>query len=274
MITHVPRGKQVLPMKAALTLKPIPGVKTKKKKARVCICGNFQKPKEGESYYTANIDITSIRMVLSIAAQQSYGVSNLDINTAFLNASLSTAEEELIYVKPPALLVAFDLVPSNVYWICRKAIYGLRQSPRDWGKHRDKGLKQMRLKVGNKELQFMQSTIDVALWILVEDKEEHFDHKKQTYGYMLTYVDDFLMVGPDDVRKAIEEGISKIWKFELGNTVRQFDKANLGASLTFLSIAIRSHPKFGGFTMSQELFIKGHNKILEHGELQTSSHTG
>ena len=101
-------------MKAVLTLKPIPGVKTKKKKARVCICGNFQKKKEGESYYTANVDITSIRLVLIIAAQRNYGASSLDIDTAFLNAFLSQAEEELIYVKPPTLLVAFQLEPANV----------------------------------------------------------------------------------------------------------------------------------------------------------------
>ena len=41
-VTHVPRGKQILPMKVVLTLKPIPGLTTKKKKARVCVCGNFQ----------------------------------------------------------------------------------------------------------------------------------------------------------------------------------------------------------------------------------------
>ena len=39
-VEHVPCGKQVLPMKAVLTLKPVPG-QTKKKKARVCVCGNF-----------------------------------------------------------------------------------------------------------------------------------------------------------------------------------------------------------------------------------------
>ena len=44
-VEHVPRGKQVLPMKAVLTLKPMPGVSTKKKKASVCVCGNFQQKK-------------------------------------------------------------------------------------------------------------------------------------------------------------------------------------------------------------------------------------
>ena len=36
-VTHVPRNKQVLPMKVVLTLKPQPGLSTKKKKARVCV---------------------------------------------------------------------------------------------------------------------------------------------------------------------------------------------------------------------------------------------
>ena len=37
-VTHVPRNKQILPMKVVLTLKPIPGLTTKKKKAIVCVC--------------------------------------------------------------------------------------------------------------------------------------------------------------------------------------------------------------------------------------------
>ena len=44
-VPHVPHGKQILPMKVVLTLKPVPGESTKKKKARVCVCGNFQQKK-------------------------------------------------------------------------------------------------------------------------------------------------------------------------------------------------------------------------------------
>ena len=40
------------------------------------------------------------------------------------------------------------------------------------------------------------------------------------------------------------------------NHVNQFDNKNPEASLTFLSTVIRSHPKHGGFTMSQEAFIR------------------
>ena len=36
-VKHVPHNKQILPMKVVLTLKPQPGLSTKKKKARVCV---------------------------------------------------------------------------------------------------------------------------------------------------------------------------------------------------------------------------------------------
>ena len=44
-VTHVPRSKQVLLMRVVLTLKSVPGLTTKKKKARVCVCGNFLQKK-------------------------------------------------------------------------------------------------------------------------------------------------------------------------------------------------------------------------------------
>ena len=142
------------------------------------------------------------------------------------------AEEELVYIKPPNLLVVFQLVASNVYWIARKAVYGLRQSPKQWGLHRDDEVKKMRFRVGKKVLKAIQSSIDVAVWILVEDIDEDFDHKRSTYGYMLTYVDDFLMVGPTNILNAIEEEISRIWKYKSVPSIHQFDKKNPESSVT------------------------------------------
>ena len=147
-VQHVPRGKQVLPMKVVLTLKPVPGVLTKKKKARVCVCGNFQQKKPTCMIYTANTDISSIRVVLSEAAQKpEWGISSLDVATAFFNAPMPEGEEESIYVKPPALLEQFNLVKANTYWKLQRAVYGLRISPRLWGKERDLQLKKMRFRI-------------------------------------------------------------------------------------------------------------------------------
>ena len=263
-VTHVPRGASVLPMKVVLTLKPQQGLTIKKKKARVCVCGNFQNKKPTDLFYTANTDISSIRVALAEAAQHpDWGVSSCDVATAFLNAPMPESEEEAVYVKPPKLLEQFHLIEPNTYWKLAKAVYGLRISPRLWGKERDKQLAAMHFQIRNQQLRAMQSSIDVALWILVDNVDKDFDHKRRTYGYLLTYVDDFLIVAPRHVRKAIEEEISRFWKIRIEGEVVQFDKQNPEASLTFLSTVIRSHPTRGGFTMSQEAFIRDVLKTWE-----------
>ena len=104
-------------------------------------------------------------------------------------------------------------------------------------------------------MKLYQSSIDVALWVIVEDKDEEFDHKKKPQGYILTYVDDFLIIACKNVRNAIEEDISSVWKIRVPGDLDQFEK-KLEKSVTFLSSTIRSHPKLGGFTMSQEEFIR------------------
>ena len=123
-------------------------------------------------------------------------------------------------------------------------------------------------------LRAVQSSIDYALWMLVDDKVHDFDHKRATYAYLLPYVDDFLMVGPLPVRNAIEDEISRIWKVRVEGHVNQFDKANPEASITFLSTVIRSHPKHGGFTMSQEAFIRDTLKTWELTECKPLSMPG
>ena len=142
-------------------------------------------------------------------------------------------EEESVYVKPPALLEQFRLIKSGIYWKLTKAVHGLRVSPRLWGKERDLQLRKIWFRTKGKRLKAIQSSIDVALWILVDDVEQDFDLKRHTYGSLLTCVDDFLLVGPLHVRNAIEEEISRIWKIRVEGQVNQFDMKNPQASLTF-----------------------------------------
>ena len=86
--------------------------------------------KPTDAFYTANTDVSSIRVVLAEAAQKpDWGISSLDVATAFLNAPMPVEEEESVYVKLPALLEQFRLIKS--------VIHGLRVSPRLRGKERD-----------------------------------------------------------------------------------------------------------------------------------------
>ena len=129
-VKHVPRGVQVLPMKVVLTLKPVPGTHLKKKKARGCVCGNYQDRSPMDLLYTANIDVTSIRMALAIAAQNpTWGITILDVATAFLNAPMpKTEEQHAVYVRPPALFEQFHLVKPGTYWKLESGVWTARKS--------------------------------------------------------------------------------------------------------------------------------------------------
>ena len=132
--------------------------------------------------YTANIDITSIRLVLSDVSQdETWGISTLDVKTAFLNADMPTEPAEQVYVAPPAIFVQFGLVKPGTIWKLNEAVYGLRQSPRLWGQPRDKKLRELRIKRKDGNLKLVQSSIDVALWTLTKDDDELFDHNRDTW---------------------------------------------------------------------------------------------
>ena len=88
--------------------------------------------------YTANTDVSSIRIVLAEAAQRrDWGISSMDVATAFLNAPMPIEENQRVFVRTPALLEQYKLIKPNTFWRLDKAIYGLRVSPRLWGKERD-----------------------------------------------------------------------------------------------------------------------------------------
>ena len=67
----------------------------------------------------------------------------------------------------------------------------------------------------------MQSSIDVALWTLTKDDDELWDHNRDNLGYLLTYVDDFLIAGTRPIRNALEEEISRIWDIKLTGNLDQ-----------------------------------------------------
>ena len=92
--------------------------------------GNFEQKKADEMLYIANIEVASIRCALAITAQNTdWGVSGMDVATAFLNTPLPEDGEQY-FVKPPQILVDFHLIDPRMVWRLRRAVYGLRVSPR------------------------------------------------------------------------------------------------------------------------------------------------
>ncbi|CAI7745941.1 unnamed protein product [Closterium sp. NIES-54] len=70
--------------------------------------------------------MTTLRVLLHIAAQRDYELHLLDFSTTFLQGSL---HEEIWLRRPPGFT---GLFPAGTQWSLRRPVYGHRQAPREW----------------------------------------------------------------------------------------------------------------------------------------------
>ncbi|CAI7934125.1 unnamed protein product [Closterium sp. NIES-54] len=70
--------------------------------------------------------MTTLRVLLHVAAHRDYELLSLDFSTAFLQGSL---HEEIWLRRPPGFT---GTSPPCTQWSLRRPVYGLRQAPREW----------------------------------------------------------------------------------------------------------------------------------------------
>ncbi|PSC67111.1 Retrovirus-related Pol poly from transposon TNT 1-94 [Micractinium conductrix] len=120
---------------------------------------------------------STLRTVLSTAAAQDLDLHQLDIKTAFLNGTI----DEEVYVSPPP---GYTLGKPTLCCKLNKALYGLKQAPRAW---------YQTLKAELAKLGFTASQADAGLFISTDPSKP---------AYLLTYVDDILIVTPKTTSSA------------------------------------------------------------------------
>ena len=205
------KGIEFIPSKLVFTRKPGPG--GGKKKMRWVACGNLEPKKAEEDNFSSGADASALRILVWCAARYQWLASTLDVRTAFLNAKMVLSEEEdLILVKPPALLTEKKFLRRDVYYLPEKAIYGLRRSPKLWGITRDDTIKDFDIQgeFEGKKMRFnfepLQS--EPNLWKL-QNAEDPEDVK--VYGLLMTYVDDLLVTAPQSLMTAVIQKIQSTW---------------------------------------------------------------
>ncbi|CAI7857445.1 unnamed protein product [Closterium sp. NIES-53] len=76
--------------------------------------------------FSPTLKITTLRVLLHVAAQRDYELKSLDFSTAFSQGSL---HKEIWLRRPPSSIGSF---PTCTPWSLRRPVYGLRQVPREW----------------------------------------------------------------------------------------------------------------------------------------------
>ncbi|CAI7908904.1 unnamed protein product [Closterium sp. NIES-53] len=118
--------------------------------------------------------MTTLRVLLHVAAQRDYELHSLDFSTAFLQGSL---HEEIWLRRPPGFTGSF---PPGTQWSLRRPVYGLRQAPREWHDT---------LRTTLAALGFAPSTADPSLFLRTDTSLPPF--------YVLVYVDDLVFATAD-----------------------------------------------------------------------------
>ncbi|KAG7546558.1 Retrotransposon gag domain [Arabidopsis suecica] len=223
-ICCLPANKKAIGCKWVFTIKYNADGSIERYKARLVAKGYTQQ--EGLDYeetFSPVAKLTSVRMMLLLAAKLRWSIHQLDISNAFLNGDL----DEEIYMKVPpgyADLIG-EALPPNAVCRLHKSIYGLKQASRQWF---------LKLSATLKTMGFGKSNADHTLFTKYVDG---------VFLGVLVYVDDILIVSNSDA--AVAGFIEELKMF--------FKLRDLGTAKYFLGLEIARTDE--GISICQRKYI-------------------
>ncbi|CAI7765877.1 unnamed protein product [Closterium sp. NIES-54] len=225
-------------------------------KARYVARG-FSQP-QGVDYFqtfSPTPKMTTLRVLLHVAAQRDYELHSLDFSTAFLQGSL---HEEIWLRRPPGFTRSF---PVGTLWSLRRPVYSLRQAPHEWHDT---------LRTTLAALGFAPSTADPSLFLRTETSLPPF--------YVLVYVDVLIFATTDT--EALALVMSELPKRHtctdqgelrnyLGLQINR-DRARRTITLTQSHMVHQVLQRFGFCTSGMGLLLGGRGLVVLTGHADAS----
>ena len=204
-LTELPVGQKAIGLKWVFKVKRDANGEVVKHKARIVAKGYVQQQgRDFDEIFAPVTRLETVRLLLALAAKNSWEVHHLDVKSAFLNGEI----HEEVYVTQPEGFVKKG--KEHLVYRLVKALYGLRQAPRAWYAKLSKCLE---------ELEFVRCPY------------EHAVYTKKTGEDLLiigVYVDDLLVKG---TKVSMIEG----FKDQMSKRV---DMSNLGKLAYYLGIEV------------------------------------
>jgi hypothetical protein len=144
-----------------------------------------------QEVFSPTLRLDTLRLILSLLANQNWKGRQVDFKTAFLNGCL----DEPVYMDQPP---GFE-DPHHPDWVCEvnRSLYGLKQSPRQWN---------IKLHCALTDLGLTNSKYDPTLYFKI--------HEDKLVGALTVHVDDLAIVGEPHFVNHIIPALGK--KFKIG----------------------------------------------------------
>ncbi len=225
MLVERPVGVNVMDCKWVLRKKFNSAGELVRYKARLCAMGYTQKL--GIDYHETFAPVVkykSLRILLVLANLLDYEVKHMDVETAFLNA---TMKEEVYMRQPPG----YDNGQPDVVCKLLKSIYGTKQAPHDWNADLNRTLTQL--------LGFRRCITDTCVYT-----------KQSKTGRMI-----LLAVFVDDLTPMYHREDESEWNALKGLLMNQYHMKDLGDVDWLLRMKITRDREKRTITISQEAYI-------------------
>ena len=240
---YLPRAANLLPSRFVLKHKPSTAVSKAKFKARLVCGGHRQTTEDYDEIFSPVVRFTTIRTLLALTSLHNWTTAQFDVECAFLNAPL----EEEVYIRIPDGCDKFlpkGMNTENGVIKVLKAVYGLKQSPRQWNQELHRLLT---------SLKFVQSQIDHCLYSLRVPKLQNGKKTGESVVHLTVYVDDVALFGDQDLIKWVVKKVNQTYTITDQGELRDI-------------LGVQIHRKENKILINQERFI---NKILKSFSMET-----
>lgn len=234
-LVKLPKGKRALKNRWVYRVKQEEHTSQPRYKARLVVKGFSQKKGiDFDEIFSPVVKMSSIRVVLGLAASLDLEVEQMDVKTAFLHGDL----EKEIYMEQPE---GFRVKGKDDY-VCRlkKSLYGLKQAPRQW---------YMKFESVMEKQGYKKTTSDHCVFVQKFSDDD--------FIILLLYVDDMLIVGRNASR------IDRLKK----QLNKSFAMKDLGPAKQILGIRISRDRDIKKLYLSQEKYIE---KVLQRFNMSKS----
>ena len=227
-------------------------------KARIVACGNHAEAATG-STTAGGVDTVVVRTLVSEAAHADLTILTSDVKTAFLQAPRRRTPGKVTILVPPMILrEAQCLESSEERWVVEKAMYGLTESPKDWGDFRNLKMKEIRWSSKGQE-RWIRASPEPHLWEVCQQDEKEKDKEPVIVSHIAVYVDDLMVVGKREVALEAMEQLAMTF------SMTKPEEVTRGKEVTFCGYQIKKTET--GYVLHQTKYIE---EILKKHDIQKS----